>query len=101
MPLRASQLLQGHGDDLLYSKINRDYSSDDLKLKLRAASFSFTSCRDFLPRLRTFIMSSSVRRISSSTVLIPARLRQLYDRTERSSSSMVISSRRFLSSSSF
>ena len=35
------------------------------------------SARDFLPKLRTFIMSSSVLRMSSSTVLMPARLRQL------------------------
>src|SRR5690606_18352547 len=67
----------------------------------RAASFSVTSCSDFFPRLRTFIMSSSVRRVNSSTVLMPARFRQLYERTDRSSSSMVISKMRLRSSTSF
>ncbi|CAN4007011.1 DUF3796 domain-containing protein, partial [Dysosmobacter welbionis] len=51
-----------------------------------------TSSRDLRPRLRTFIISSSVLEIKSSTVLMLARLRQLKLRTERSSSSMVSSS---------
>ena len=56
------------------------------------ASLLITSSRDFRPRLRTFIISSSVLEIRSSTVLMLARLRQLKLLTDRSSSSMVISS---------
>ena len=54
-------------------------------------SLEITSSKDFFPRLRTFIISSSDLLIKSSTVLMPARLRQLNERTDRSSSSMVIS----------
>ena len=57
----------------------------------RMDSLLITSSRDFRPRLRTFIISSSVLEIKSSTVLMLARLRQLKLRTLRSSSSMVIS----------
>ena len=39
--------------------------------------FASTSSSDFRPRLRTFIISSEVRLQSSSTVLIPARFKQL------------------------
>src|SRR5699024_10476078 len=48
------------------------------------ASLLMTSSRDLRPRLRTFIISSSVLEIRSSTVLMLARLRQLKLRTERS-----------------
>ena len=40
-------------------------------------AWQITSSKDFLPRLRTFIISSSDLLIKSSTVLMPARLRQL------------------------
>ena len=56
------------------------------------ASLLMTSSRLLRPRLRTFIISSSVLLIKSSTVLMLARLRQLKLRTLRSSSSMVSSS---------
>ena len=54
------------------------------------SSFFCTSSRDFLPMLRTFIMSSPVLLIRSATVLMLARFRQLKLRTDRSSSSMVM-----------
>ena len=41
------------------------------------ASLLMTSSRDLRPRLRTFIISSSVLEIRSSTVLMLARFRQL------------------------
>ena len=68
-----------------------DYSSSFLRLKPRLSSLNSTSSSDFLPRLRTFIISSVVLFVRSSTVLIPALFRQLNERTERSSSSIVIS----------
>src|SRR5699024_1632221 len=69
---------------LLLSSLARDRPIMD--------SLLMTSSRDLRPRFRTFIISSSVLEIRSSTVLMLARLRQLKLRTERSSSSMVISS---------
>ena len=59
--------------------------------KPSSLSLSKTSSRDLRPRLRTFIISSGVLLTSSATVLIPALLRQLYERTESSSSSILIS----------
>ena len=52
------------------------------------ASFILTSSIDFCPKLRMSSRSASVRQISSPTELMPSRLRQLYDRTVRSSSSI-------------
>ena len=37
----------------------------------------YSASKDFRPRLRTFIISSEVLLVSSSTVLIPALFRQL------------------------
>ena len=71
------------------------------RMKMMEAIFQITSSRDLRPRLRTFIISSSDLLIRSSTVLIPARLRQLNERTERSSSSIVISRTFSLPLSSF
>ena len=47
-----------------------------------ASSLPMTSSRDLRPRLRTFIISSSVLEIRSATVLMLARLRQLKLRTD-------------------
>src|ERR1043165_3572615 len=52
------------------------------------ASFILASSIDFWPELRMSSRSASVRPMSSPTVLMPSRLRQLYDRTVRSSSSI-------------
>src|SRR5579864_608468 len=52
-----------------------------------AASFSLTSSSDLRPKFLTLTTSSSVFCSRSPRVLIPARFRQLYGRTERSSSS--------------
>src|SRR5579872_7048818 len=64
----------------------------------RAASFSLTSSSDFRPKFLTFTTSSSVRWSRSPRVLIPARFRQLYGRTDRSSSSIGIVASLFVSS---
>ena len=53
-------------------------------------SFKSTSSKDFLPRFLTLIISSGVLLQSSSTVLIPALLRQLDERTDNSRSSILI-----------
>ena len=45
---------------------------------------------DFLPKLRTFPKSSMVLSSKSAIVLMPARFKQLYARTESSNSSMEI-----------
>ena len=53
-------------------------------------SFSAISSIDFLPKLRTFPKSSMVLSSKSAIVLMPARFKQLYARTESSNSSMEI-----------
>src|SRR3954451_23900544 len=58
----------------------------------RAASVSTTSSIDFLPKFGMALSSPSDFEIRSPTVWIPARLRQLYERTPSSSSSMRMSS---------
>ena len=72
-----------------------------LIVEFNSFNFASTSSRDLRPRLRTFIMSSGVLFVSSSTVLMPALFRQLYERTESSNSSMLISRTFSFSSSSF
>ena len=57
-----------------------------------------TSSIDFAPKLRMLSRSASVHSVSWPMVLTPCRLRQLYERTERSSSSMGVSSTLSLSS---
>ncbi|CVY86419.1 Uncharacterised protein [Streptococcus pneumoniae] len=52
-------------------------------------SLSFTSSKLLRPRFRTFIISASDFSVKSCTVLIPARFKQLYERTDKSSSSIV------------
>src|SRR6202011_4716361 len=54
----------------------------------RACSVSITSSIDFLPKLGIAFSSASDFEIRSPTVWIPARLRQLYERTPSSSSSI-------------
>ena len=61
------------------------------KLNPNAASLAITSSSDFLPRFLTFIISPSDLLAKSSTVLIPARFKQLNERTDKSSSSIVSS----------
>src|SRR5882757_8921272 len=61
-------------------------------LSLRArpmpASFALTSSIDFAPKLRMSSRSASERATSSPTEWMPSRLRQLYERTVSSSSSI-------------
>ena len=76
-------------------------SSIGLSCKPNSFNFANTSSNDLRPKLRTFIISSDVRFVNSSTVLMPARFRQLYERTDNSNSSMLISSTFSFSSSSF
>src|SRR3954449_2268828 len=57
----------------------------------RAASVSTTSSIDFLPKFGMAFSSPSDFEIRSPTVWMPARLRQLYERTPSSSSSMRMS----------
>ena len=52
------------------------------------ASFAFTSSIDFAPKFLMSSRSASERATSSPTEWMPSRLRQLYDRTVSSSSSM-------------
>src|ERR1044071_5724063 len=52
------------------------------------ASFILTSSIDFCPKFLISSRSASVRLMSSPTVLTPSRLRQLYDRTVMSRSSI-------------
>src|SRR5205807_5215551 len=58
----------------------------------RACRVSTTSSIDFLPKLGIALSSDSVFDTRSPTVWIPARLRQLYERTPSSSSSIRMSS---------
>src|SRR6266536_1517565 len=58
----------------------------------RWASVSTTSSIDFLPKLGIALSSPSDFEIRSPTVWMPARLRQLYERTPSSSSSIRMSS---------
>ncbi len=48
-----------------------------MKIKAERVHLQITSSKDLRPKLRTFIISSSDLLIKSSTVLIPARFRQL------------------------
>ena len=59
--------------------ITTKFYCSSLELSCKPSSFNFasTSSRDLRPRFLTFIISSDVRLQSSSTVLIPALLRQL------------------------
>src|SRR5699024_7636863 len=68
------------------------YYISSFRDKSKSSSLFLISVSDFLPKLRTFIISGSDLLVSSSTVLIPARFKQLYERTDKSSSSTVISS---------
>ena len=54
------------------------------------ASFILTSSMDLAPKLRMSSRSASLREISSPTVWMPSRLRQLYERTVSSISSIGI-----------
>src|SRR5215207_4272673 len=55
-----------------------------------SSSLALTSSIDFWPKLRMSISSASDFSTRSPTVLMPSRLRQLYERTDRLSSSTVI-----------
>ena len=61
-----------------------------LSARPRPASLTLTSSIDFEPKLRMSSRSASLRPTSSPTVWMPSRLRQLYDRTVRSRSSIGI-----------
>src|SRR2546425_3177279 len=77
-PQSAAPLRLGH----------RPYSSR--RLRPSSSSFAFTSSIDFWPKLRISISSDSERCTRSPTALIPSRFKQLYERTERFNSSIVI-----------
>src|SRR5262249_23408047 len=62
------------------------------RLKPRACSVSITSSIDFLPKFGIAFSSASDLEIRSPTVWMPARFRQLYERTPSSSSSIRIPS---------
>ena len=96
----ASSVLLAH---CLYSinSLYLVYSSLGFNCKPNSFNFASTSSSDLRPRLRTFIISSEVRLQSSSTVLMPARFKQLYVRTDYSNSSMFISRTFSFSLSSF
>ena len=74
-------------DDELLDMLDGYLMSADRKREKLLTSYDDLS---YGPRLRTFIISSSVLLIRSSTVLMPALFRQLKLRTEKSSSSMVM-----------
>src|SRR3712207_9539038 len=65
------------------SLLYKNYSSLGFSLRSSSSSLLITSSRDFLPRFLTFIISSSDLLDSSSTVLIPALFKQLYDLTDK------------------
>src|SRR6185369_16865826 len=62
------------------------------RVRPRCESVSMTSSIDFLPKFGIAASSPSDLETRSPTVWIPARLRQLYERTPSSSSSMRMSS---------
>lgn len=53
------------------------HSSPGFSCSPSSFSFANTSSKDLRPKFRTFIMSSGVRLVSSSTVLMPALFKQL------------------------
>ena len=69
---------------LLHMSLCIYYSSALFSSKPSSFSFAKTSSNDLRPRLRTFIISSEVLFVNSSTVLIPALFKQLYERTDNS-----------------